>query len=275
MSAASCGRIGFELQPGDPDAAASAIDAAEVIDLRLSCERGAENLDVALYDFDDDLAGVIVDALGNNSGTTVGNVVYVDGPVSACGRAIQFSASTQGYGLIADSPAWQLADGSVDFWFRASSYPPDLAGMLSRDAGGTSTPGHLGIFLDSTGRVGFRLQEQDAVQTFGGGVCSEAGAVVLGEWNHLGINFGSDGTELWLNGSVVDEPGNLDTVLCQTGNAIGINGNANPWTIGINSGTSEDGMALPVIQPFEGAMDHLRISSSPRKFSGPAYAKPD
>jgi hypothetical protein len=251
----------------------AAVDADE-LDLRLSCEKSKQDSDVALYTFDDDPVGVIVDAQGANSATIVGTVAYVDGPIPTCGPAIRFSAAVQGYGIIADDPAWQLTDGSVDFWFRASSFPPSLAGLVSRDGGGTSTPGHLGVFLDSTGRVGFRLQEMDAVETFGGGVCSEAGAVALNEWNHLGLNFGSAGPELWLNGTALDAPGMLDTVICQTGNAIGINGNTNPWTVGINSGSSEDGTGLPVTQPFDGAMDHLRISAIRRDFSGPAFAKP-
>jgi hypothetical protein len=276
MTLPSCGRIGFESLSADPDAAAATVDAAvdaSEKDTRLSCEKAKDDSEVALYTFNDDIGGVIVDALGTNSASTVGTVAYVDGPIPACGQAIRFSAATQGYGFIPDDPAWQLTSGSVDFWFRASSFPPELAAFLSRDGSGTTTPGHLGIFLTPAGRVGLRLQGMNAADTLGG-VCSEDGAVVVNEWNHLGTNFGSAGTELWLNGTKVDAPGMLNIVTCQSGTGIGISGNTNPWTVGINSGPSADGTGLPVTQPFDGAMDQLRISAIRRDFSGPAYAKP-
>lgn len=276
-----CGRIGYEAiardeSPGFVDAASTdaastdgtSIDAAQA---PLGCELGADSSTVALYTFDSDPVSVIRDEVTGNPGTLVGSPSYSLGAEGRCGQALVFGGNAAEYALIANSLSWELGEGSVDFWFRIDALPDlNVSGLVSRDAAGSSEAGHLTFVVTSTGRLVSRFQEQNTPGSVKG-TCSPINAITVGEWNHVGLNFGTGVRETWLNGSLVDAAGTFmmdDRIFtCQENGSSGLR-NSNPWVLGASSIRSADGVETPLTDPLNGAVDFFRISDRPRDFSG-------
>ena len=98
---------------------------------------------------------------------------------------------------------------------------------------------------------------------------------------HVGVNFGgAQGLQLFVDGLLASETtdatfGSYDYPCdgdypCNTSTTKGIMGNSNPWVIGANSMSSQDGQAGPVYLHLGGAVDYVRISSVRRDFSAGA-----
>lgn len=255
-----------DAQPKD----AAAIDAI-VEDTSLNCGKAESVATVSLYDFNADPEGVIVDGAGTNSGTLAGTPTYVAGPSTECGMALALPGTLTDFAVAPDIAAWQLDVGSVDFWFRIDAEPADYSVVVARDASGTALPGHFTVAVDSGGGLAVRVQQESAPNNAVGTVCSAAGAVTIGEWNHVGVNFGQPGLELWHNSVEVDAPGSVAIFDCQTGTTLGLAGSQNPFVLGVGSTFSNAGEATPVDHPFEGAIDHFRVSNARKDYSGIAY----
>ncbi len=270
--ASACGRIGYDPSQGNADASLFKPDA-DPGDVRLSCAGSEEQVSLAIFNFDEDPLGVVLDSAGPNSGRWVGVARYVEGPSADCGQAVSFAGVVTDHVVIPDAPEWQIPTGSIDFWFRVASIPDSASSIVSRDALGTDFAGHINVLVSDEQRLGVRVQRMGA-GTDVGVVCSSPGSIFANSWNHAGINFGSPGLELWLNSKRADSPGALDGFECQTGIDEGIDGNLNPWVLGAGTGGSDDGSATPVNRPFDGSIDHFRISATRRDFSGRGYSKP-
>ncbi|MEM9195053.1 MAG: LamG domain-containing protein [Myxococcota bacterium] len=160
-----------------------------------------------------------------------------------CGQAFQFDG--QAYLEIADTPDWDLEEGAIDFWF----LPPDMsegrqAAIVSRDANGIRQPGHLTVFYLSNGRIEARLQREANDQRL-------TSAALPDQWTHVGVSFGPQGFRLFINGVLVAS----NPVF-----TFGIDGNANPWTIGASQSQSSEGEANSLFGfPPSGAIDHFRV----------------
>ncbi len=103
------------------------------------------------------------------------------------------------------------------------------------------------------------------------GASLDDGAIVPGEWNHVGLNYDSGALlEVWLNSSRVDVAGMFGTLECQTAAMSHID-NREPWALGVSAMTSNSGSVEPPAGPLTGAIDHLRIHGAKRDFSGPEY----
>ena len=208
---------------------------------------------VAVWDFEELGAGVR-DSTGAHPGQIVdGPVTSVAGP-PGCGRAIGFAGTA--YVLVPDAPAWQLPVGSVDFWFRATACAESEAGVLTRDAEFTMRPGHFRVFWRDDCRLAVRAQNMS--DETGGVELATLAPLPLGAWHHVGVNFGAPGLELVLGGA--------SQGFAPLG--WGIDGNENPWTMGISNDKSAEGSHLPVWKPLRDAgLDRVRITNRRQSFA--------
>jgi hypothetical protein len=260
---AGCGRFGFgELadQPDtprpDPDAT---LDGRQVT---AECDPQVGGDTVALYDFDGTFE---TDQSAQHSGTVIGEIV--PGPSTRCGA--QSGQLNGGHIVIADSPAFDLTEGSVELFVRS----PDpslgrLQGILSRDADGTAFDGHFTIGLSPDGRLFARMQRhQNDLSVFR---CS--GVLPADQWIHVGVSFGPPGFRLWIDH--VEASGGTVTLLevlqdCSVPHTFGIDGNNNALVIGASLMGSVEGASDPVAEvPLDGgSIDHLHLRSTWRDFS--------
>ncbi len=223
---------------------------------------------LARYDFEDpDGAITLVDAHGlQDARLEGGTFTSVPGP-DGCGRAISF-ATAGVFASIPNLPAWDLNEGSVDFWFRVPDVVDSAYGVLGRDRIGTDLPGHLSIWLTPDRSVTARLQGATQLAT----ICSEE-TLPLGQWVHLGFNFGAAGSELWVDRKLATRTGDprIETIVPECGGITpdGIAGNQQPWVLGFDTSRSGD-VLEGLLQHFDGgALDALQISAVRRDFSKP------
>ncbi len=221
---------------------------------------------LALYTFDDMVAGGFEDGAGSNDGAAFGGVEVVRGRCRGALRIRDQAGLGPGYGLIASSPLWDEV-GSIDLWLRASQLEQDV-GVVSRDANGSSRPGHLTLFLTGRGQLVVRLQTSDGE----GAVCSD-GPIDLNRWTHVVVNFGAPGLELQVDGSpqngagvlILNIGGTPFGVACQNIVQGRLEGNDNPWVVGASAAMTGEGNAEPLSGHFVGgAIDHLRFSRARR-----------
>ena len=226
------------------------------------CVNAADSDTLLLYTFEGTSSSV-ADIAGTHQGKLVGGgAARVSGQIG-CGNALRFDG-TGSYLTIADSPAWDLAIGSVDLWLRFTNTAGAEEGIVSRDALANAKPGHLLVLRLCDGRILARVQG-----TSNEGIRCSA-PVPHKRWAHVGINFGSPGLELYVDGvpATFKGPVSCPERVWQCGStfAKGIVGNDNPWVLGGSSGTSGEGQATPVIKPMRGKIDSLRISRVRRSF---------
>lgn len=222
---------------------------------------------VFLLSFDDESAA---DAIGGNDGSIVGEPQWIDGPLG-CGRAIRFPLGGTTHVEIPDSMDWHLGEGSVDFWFLREMTSSGAAGLLGRDRDEFGN-GHFSVLLSNSDELFVRLRNAAEMEIAS---CSER--LTRGEWHHVGINFGPQGLELWVDGEVTMRTGLgelTDSVerlqlTCGGGGTIAIRpADVLDWVVGAS--------ALHATAPGEwsdffdaGAIDELRISAIRRDFSDP------
>lgn len=240
-------------------------DGQPAADAAPPCVAAADPDTVALLTFEGSGA-TAVDLTGQHPGTLVGQVARVTGP-SDCGNAVEFDELATNYVAIPDAPAWDLDEGSLDFWLRidTATSAQGVRGLVSRDAKLSVKPGHITLFQMCDGGIAVRLQDTTNEYIR----CSPP--VALGVWHYIGINFGTGGLQLFVDGS---EASRTDLqkcsfdLQCGTTTNKGIAGNDNPWVLGASSGSSNEGQATPVAASFDGAIDSFRVSSVRRVFGG-------
>lgn len=254
---AGCGRWGFADQPDatPPDAA-----------IDLACDVRTPAGTVALFTFDGEAP--LADGTGVHDGWIRGDAAPIAG---RCGAALGMAAIGD-YAGIPDSPAFDLDAGAVSLYARIDALGV-RHGLLSRDANGTDTPGHMSLGTTLAGHVWVRMQLPGDQYFFR---CSDA-PITPGQWFHIGVSFGPPGMSLWIDRQPqralaeldVWDDGSLNS--CVTPHTGGIAGNANVWVIGALIYTAIDGSPDPV--PVEylagGAVDHVRITDAWTDFAAP------
>ena len=182
------------------------------------------------------------DQAGGVDATFSGAVPGVAGPFDGTATtAVQFDGSND-YVEIADLPAWQLADGTVQLWFN----PDDTSGrqgLLGRDATNQEQDGHFSLYLEGDDLV-FRIQDTENSKTY-----TVANSVHAGDWHHVAVSFGAEGVKVYLNGEVVATDS-------YTG---GIDGNENPWVVGAMNWSSSDGANDNLHSFFDGRIAEIAI----------------
>jgi hypothetical protein len=222
------------------------------------CVDTADANTIALYPMEGDLN----DAAGAHEGVREGDAAFEAGH---CGQALQLPGApmVRGHALVADSPDFDLSEGSLDLWLRPGSAESSRAqGVVSRaSAGGVG----FTLYVACSGALIARLGDAYA--------CAEA-PLADGRWSFVGVNFGAGGLELWVDGvraSRTDETGLFgqscqDEVPCGGTSEAGLSG-GNPWILGASADGSEAGTGAPLSLPFRsGTIDAFRISDVRRAF---------
>ena len=192
--------------------------------------------------------------------TSHGTVQHGGSGKPGCTKAALFDGQG-GYLQIPHDSSFSLIRGSVDLWVRFDNSA--TAGIVSKDALGTNETGHITVQRICDGSIAVRKQEtnnQSFVQ------CSAP--IPNGTWVHVGVNFGTGGLELWVDGVKSSRKGTVSCNgwVCGSSTESGIAGNTNPWVLGGDSMRSGDGKATPVEHPLRGAIDSFRVSSARRNF---------
>lgn len=295
LSGIGCGRVAYDSAPGaDSDGsidarlaidATASPDSARGLDARSALDGLAGEADataaplrcpdpqsdaVALYRFE--AAAPMVDEMGVHDAMTSGGTLGSTTGPNDCGGALAFPADGNAFLWIADSPDWDLPDGSVDFWVRFDvDASAGFVALVTRDAGGNAD-GHFSVFRVQDGTIVARLQT--VVETVH--LCANT-PTPEEAWTHVGVNFGAAGFELWVNGQratrtdevVFESPTFARTVWpCGGSLTIGLAGNDNPWILGVNGARTDEGALTPIAGEWlrEGAIDHFRVSRVRRDF---------
>jgi hypothetical protein len=156
---------------------------------------------------------------------------------------------TDDYVEVPHAANYLLDDGTVAFWFKTPNVTTQQ-GLWSKDSSGFDTGGHLRFFLETTSKVQVRLQS-----TTGDNYVTSTGTVAPNTWTHVTLSLGSAGMKLYLDAGTPD----TNAYTGGLGTTSGGSGNAEPLVFGGSTHTSGDLIATPVILPFTGEIDDVRI----------------
>lgn len=222
----------------------------------LACAAEGRPADIFLHTFEDDALDAFADVLELHPGRIDPGPIRLAGRPD-CGRALGFAGA--GYGVVASSADFELDAGVLDFWVRLDGTPADAEGIVSRDALGTTRPGHLTVSRSCDNRIIARIQTTGDVNAYR---CSDP--IAEGAWAHVEVRFGAPNLELAVDGlasatASVAICGNT-WIDCQAPFIGGIAGNENPWVYGASSVMSDEGQPTPLFAFFNGAIDSVRLS---------------
>lgn len=230
-----------------------------------SCSTSVDMSTLVLLTFESSTGGVYPNMAGQKHEATLqgGAVTPIPGGIG-CGTALQMVAANKAYLEISHDKDFDLSEGSLDLWVRFDM--PGTAGLISKDAAGTNQDGHLTLYRLCDG--GIAVRQQQAGQSYYR--CTDP--VPDSKWMHIGVNFGSGGLELFVDGQAGLRASGVacdSSVTCGGTLAKSIAPNKNPWVIGASSVGSDDGDAEPVSSHLQGVIDSVRISKKPRVFGTP------
>lgn len=281
----SCGRFGFEeVRPGTtPDARSYDEDALLATD-------GAENSHdavwgqadescaalaaeaTALWVFDGIDEKVMPELNAGRNGQVFGSPTLVAGPPGACGSAMSFPGAAGSYVLVPHDPAWDLSQGSLDFWVRPGR-ANGIRGLVTRDHVGAKASGHFGVFLLSQNRLAVRIQEASSAPAGGSvvGLCSDT-PLEADAWVHIGINFGAPEAELYINGvrsryeGTSPDDSTLGNFACGLNSTQGIAGNQEPWIFGASNHQADTSGEVDAFAR-SASFGRIRLSAQRQPFS--------
>lgn len=214
-----------------------------------------------LFAFDDD-----TDAVTGQSGFADNSLLQPsDSPCGGNALRITNDSSPSSHFRVPDRAAFQLAAGSIDFYVRGPLYATthDIIGRDAQDNGA----GHFTLSTSEENEIVLRSQSE--TEEFY--ICSEPTEFEF-TWRRIGINFGTGGVELWIDGVRQRRGGMVmyraSERMCESGiHELDLVGNDNPFVAGAVAIFSDDGSHLPLSRPFVGLeIDQLRLSSVRRDY---------
>ena len=142
-----------------------------------------------------------------------------------------------------------LADnGTVAFWFRAVDFSA-TQGLLSKDASGFGTGGHLTIQLIG-GKVNATLESTTQAYTI------ESPVVAALKWKHMSLTWGTGGMILYIDGQEVASD---LTYTGGLGTSSGGIGNLEPLVVAADASISGNLTDTPLQNYLSGSMDDIRF----------------
>ncbi|MFW5439425.1 MAG: LamG-like jellyroll fold domain-containing protein, partial [Methylophilaceae bacterium] len=186
-------------------------------------------------------------------GTLVGGVLTGQpGPLNGdADTAVQFDG-VDDYISIPHATDYELDNGTVQFWFKADAIG-GLQGLFSKDYRDFGDGGHAGIWIDNAGNIQARIQSADADY-----YTTSSTTVNVGQWHHVAFSFGSNGMELYVDGTLSDVNGYTGGLATTSGGL----GNFEPIVLGTMSWISNPGALDNLTNFFQGAMDEVSIVDS-------------
>ncbi|MFK7752888.1 MAG: Hint domain-containing protein [Sedimentitalea sp.] len=197
--------------------------------------------------FQDGGTGIATDQSGNGHDGTYENGANDNG--TGWQDPSEDSARFDGvddYIEIPNDPSFELDEGTVSLRVNADASTSGF--LFSRDSNNFDGGGHIGLKLNSNGSLELRIQSDSSSHT----ITSASGLVAPGDWHHVAVTFGSEGTYIYLDGVEVASGS-------YTG---GIAGNSEPWTLGANQQKSDDGVANKLQDHFDGSLGEFALIGS-------------
>ena len=200
---------------------------------------------------------VIADQEGVQNGTFyAGSGVNLDlteqGPSTTlapygAGTAAGFIGSAKDFIGIANNPDFEVANGSVSFWFNASTLAGEQTLFSKASNGPQDVP--LTIGLDQ-GRLVARLGAAGS-DSADGGTIESSQSISANTWYSVTFSFGAGGTALYLNGNLVGTSAFMG----------GLAMNLDPIVLGASNASTPTGRANPagqvITNPFNGEIDDV------------------
>jgi len=157
-------------------------------------------------------------------------------------KAVKFDGSND-YVEVAANNAFKLNSGTISLWFEPDRLT-GVQGLLSKDASGYGSGGHISMYLDGCQLV---VRLQSGGQSYY--VCTSSSAVTDG-WHHVAMTFGSGGMKLYFDGNQVDTDS-------YTG---GLGNNNEPMVFGASAMNSSAGACNNLDSFFKGRIDEVLIT---------------
>ncbi|MBL4701348.1 MAG: hypothetical protein JKX85_08820 [Phycisphaeraceae bacterium] len=181
----------------------------------------------------------------------VSNGIYTNGPTSdpngKFASAIKFDGIND-FVSMSHSDVYLIYTGTISFWFKANDIS-GTQGLFSKDSFGTDSGGQLSIYLEgSTLRA--------SLESASDSMTVSHSAISTDTWYHVAFSFGPAGMKLVVDGSVAD------TDPYTGGMATTSGGNYEPIVLGASTMSSDNLVATPVVDYFNGYMDEVRIYGS-------------
>jgi len=194
--------------------------------------------------------------LGETTGATAADETalsagtYTNGPIlgqagMAPGDLSPLLDGANDYIEIPHNDAYLLDTGSVSLWFKAD-VSKTRQELFSKDSTNYDTGGHLTIMLKNS-------HAEARIQSTTTSYWLASSDFTITDWNHLLLTFGAGGVQLYINGQLED----TNAYTGGLGTSSGGTGNHEPIVIGANTWTSDDLLATPVIDFFDGQIDEV------------------
>lgn len=194
------------------------------------------------YIGEDSFAYTVVDDDGNSDSAVVNVTVGTLDRISLFDINQTFNGSSD-FELAPHVPEHQLDQGTLTIAFTPSRID-GLQAVLSKDAFGFGSGGHIGLFIDNGT---FRARMQNTSTSFN--LESAAAAIQVGQLTHVAVSFGPEGFKLYINGAfVVANP--------HTG---GLDGNTEPFVFGAGQSLSTIGQANNIGDFYQGSIDQVML----------------
>ena len=116
-------------------------------------------------------------------------------PVLALAGSHVFDADERAAYVFETGPSMSLGTATIAFSFVADSLS-SYQTLVSRDSSGYGDGGHLSVYIDETGELIVRLQDDEKSYYF-----TSQNVIETGKEYDFGLSFGDEGVELWLNGA--------------------------------------------------------------------------
>ncbi|MEM8798735.1 MAG: tandem-95 repeat protein [Pseudomonadota bacterium] len=184
------------------------------------------------------------DSVGDHDGIYQNGATNSGGELSSGGDGSSAYFDGTNHVEIPASTDFQLANGTIALAFNSDDVSRSN-GLISRDSSGFDGGGHFDL-KTRQGKIYLRVQTEDEHFV----LQSDPGSLSDGQDHHVAVSFGEDGLKLFLDGvEVASNP-------TFTG---GIDGNNEPWVIGVSQDQSGDGVADQLRHYFEGEIDNVVI----------------
>lgn len=197
--------------------------------------------------------GSIDDEIGSNDGDALGSI-GLNYSAKYCQAAVL--SGERSYINLPDPASSDLSQGSISLYFNTSdlthsNYPSAGAmALVSRDANGTQSGGHLTIWVTDSGAISVR--QQDSRYSYNTNTSSYI--VQENQWHHLVYTWGSDGMRIYVDGTLRNSPRAYYGGLSANGIDMAIGANA--WGYRPSSSTSRVNQLKDF---FIGSIDEVRI----------------
>lgn len=181
--------------------------------------------------------------------TILGNDGVIEGDVDCSqsgrfGNGCFFDGGTNGTNdliRVGHDSAYELAEGSISFWYNVERRSGNQQAFISKDVSGNGLGGHLSIYMEDR-KVKVRLQDQ-----FSSLYLSSASSDTHShQWQHVVFVFGPGGMQLFVDAKLVD----------QNADPRGVSGNQENLVLGASTHQSGGGMT---VWPLEGSLDDVVI----------------